>query len=154
MRKLVVSSLTALVAVLMIACSKSPGKTIVQKAADAMNKKDYAAFVALLSKGTVAQLNKGCDQMKRIPKSMVASVAKSAKMPEDLITHCTPAKIMEHGMKQAGPEKEKEFDAEKIKSETVDGNTIHLVLDDATQTKLTLVKEDGDWKIDLSKEMK
>lgn len=154
MKKIMMLALAASLAVLIVACKKSPGKAVLQHIADALNKKDYDAFVGLLSKNTIAELQKGCDSFKAIPKAMVAEAAKAANMPEDLIANCTPAKILKMGMEAQGDNKNEKFKPEKIKSEKQDGNTITVEIDDPTNPKMTLVKEGADWKIDLADSFK
>ncbi len=155
MKKMMKISIVACVALAAVACKQTPGKALVKKAADAMNKKDYAAFTALLSKNTLAGMEKTCEPLKAIPKDQVAAVAQASKMPEDVIANCSPAKLMEFGLKQQASEgKEEKYNADKIKSEKQEGNTIDLELDDAQHTKMKLVNEGGEWKIDMSAEFK
>lgn len=154
MKQMMKISIAVCMALAVVACKQTPGKAIVKKAADAMNKKDFAAFTALLSKDTLAAMDKTCEPLKAIPKDQIAAVAQASKMPEDVIANCSPAKLMEFGLKQNNGGKEEKYNPEKIKSEKQNGNTIDLELDDASQTKMKLVNEGGEWKIDLSAEFK
>jgi len=154
MKKIIMLAIAASLAVAAVACKKSPGKAVLQHIADALNKKDYDAFVGMLSKNTIAELQKGCDPLKAIPKAMVAEAAKAAKMPEDLVANCTPAKLLKYGIEAQGDNNNEKFKPEKIKSEKQDGNTITVEIDDPANPKMTLVKEGADWKVDMADSFK